>query len=239
MRGAGVALDIVVDGDTDLARDLTETQALLEDPAKLHQAISEVLITGGINAAGRRVFGFEDHIRQASYSRHATATRLGATPTGYLMKAAETLEVHATTEHAVLAITAPYSEIFKRAVGEVEVHVRDRKWLAIPCDKRTYGLSPLNFPGMLDFFVIIPNFLAAWRMRKEPKKEKLDEEDKPEKAAKPEAPGVTPKGHDDIVFWGRKSTTLSEDRELLPSEENLYALVELGLSEAIDSGALE
>lgn len=233
-----LVIDIAMSGGEEIQRDLREAHELLTDTRGMNQAIGEGVLEGGENSAGRYLPGVQNHIRQAAYSRHTTASRLGATPTGYLEKAADSLTVDATVESAKLVIQRNY-EIFKRTLGSVEVHVRDRKWLAIPADARAFDRSPLNFPDdMLDFFVLIPDVLACWVLRDAPKKPRLDELEtaaKPEKAEANEARKPSAKEPiKNLLFWGKKHVTLPEDRELLPSDANFHALIRNALERHLE-----
>ena len=230
-----LALTIEVSGDTDLARQLQDLQDVLTDRRSLNESIGITVKDGGTTPGGRDLVGVKRHLLNAATTRHTTANRLGATPTGYINKLAESLELDSSYESARIVATENV-DILKRAFGEVEIYIRNRKWLTIPCDARTYGKSPLNFPGMLDFFVIIPDVLAAWRMRTKPKQDMPDRLQKADKPEKPREPGETPKGTEDIVFWGRKSTKLTRDEGLLPTEADFYDLIDLGLNLELQRG---
>ena len=226
-------IGIEVSGDTELAEVLQRYERVLTNRQGLNESIAVTVAFGGTAPDGGEFYGVKRHIQEAAATRHTTANRLGAAPTGYLNKAAESLELSANFASASLIISESW-EIFKRTFGEVEVNIQNRKWLTIPCDARTYGKSPLNFPGMLDFIIIIPDVLAAWRMRTKPKEDRPDRLEKADKPDKPREPGETPKVMEDIVFWGRKSTKLTKDEGLLPTEEEFYDLITLGVNFALD-----
>lgn len=217
-----------VDGDKALKKDLADARALLTNRRALHQAIGLTLVDGG-TVNGRRFRGVSEHITRAAVFRHTTADTLGASRTGYLEKAAQGLRAIGTDTEFGFNIEAN-AEPFSRTFHPVYVRVKNRKWLAMPCDKRTYGKSPLNFPGMLDFIVLIPGRLACWVMRKEPKKQQEVKVQKPKKPRKARKSRPIERGEMDIVFWGKKSVKLPQDRGLLPNDTEFLNLIDAGLN---------
>lgn len=212
-------------------KELRDARELLTDHAGLNRAIGLTLVNGTDRAG---LTGIRNHIIEAAKSRHKTQLRLGAAePTHYLEKAASNIEVEADADGFDVTITNS-AAIFARTFGAVVVTVKDRKWLAIPCDKRTFGKSPLNFPGMLDFIRLGPE-KAVWVMRSEPKAStpaKPARAERPLKAKPPAKPAQVNKLKD-VVFLGLKQVTLPQDRGLLPEDPTLLDLMIAGLDAAL------
>jgi hypothetical protein len=103
---------------------LARVSARMKDKTPLNKAMAGTLET--VTAA---------HIRTAAASRHATAQRLGATPTQYLSKQASGVE--AQGDATGVTITVP-GRIFRRVLGPVQV-VAKKKWLTIPAAAESYG----------------------------------------------------------------------------------------------------
>ncbi len=76
------------------------------------------------------------HLADAARGRHATADRLGATPTGHLERAAENVGAEATGEGAVISIESPG---IGRARGPITITPREKKFLTIPTSAESYG----------------------------------------------------------------------------------------------------
>lgn len=115
---------------------LAAVGASLKDRRALHTAIAGTI--EDITAA---------HIRIAAQTRHKTATRLGASPTGYLNTKADTIESVADNAGVVMTV---WGAIFKRVTGDVPVVPVNKKWLAIPALAQAYGRRPGEF-GKLSF----------------------------------------------------------------------------------------
>ena len=139
------------------------------------------------------------HIVKAATTRHKTASRLGASPTGYLTKRAETVESLVTGNADGLIKLSVFGDIFQRVDGDVAVKPRRRKWLAIPAVAEAYARRPGEIPG-LRFMLIKRGSLAALV------------EDLPG----PPAPGARQPVK--IWYWLKKGVTLPRDRGLLPTE---------------------
>jgi hypothetical protein len=80
--------------------------------------------------------GTRRHIRQAAQTRHTTAERLGSRPTGYLSKAAETVEASGDADGVSVRVAGP---IFKRVSGPVTITPREKKYLTIPVHADAVG----------------------------------------------------------------------------------------------------
>lgn len=130
----------------------------------------------------------QNHIRKAAKTRHTTAERLGAKPTNYLARTADTVESLPLGEDRIrLNLNG---EIFKRTFGPVLVKPREKKMLAIPISKESYAKRAAGMGGL--FFVRSKkgHLLLCRRDGKE---------------LKP-------------LFLLKESVTLPQDRGLLPSD---------------------
>lgn len=85
------------------------------------------------------------HIRIAAQTRHNTASRLGAAPSGYLTNLAGSVESRADQTGAEISV---YGDIFKRVLGPVEVQPTRRKWLTIPAAAESYNRRAGEFGGL-------------------------------------------------------------------------------------------
>jgi hypothetical protein len=84
-------------------------------------------------------------IIEAAADRHHTANDLGATPTGYLTKAAEETIATASSKGAVVTVKG---QIFKRFFGAVQVLPRRARMLSIPVSAESYGKKTKDFGKM-------------------------------------------------------------------------------------------
>lgn len=82
------------------------------------------------------------HIRMAATSRHRTAARLGSNPTGYLSRAAETVEATGDAGGVTLRVAGA---IFRRVNGPVTVRPREKKYLTIPLIAEAAGRKAQEF----------------------------------------------------------------------------------------------
>lgn len=79
------------------------------------------------------------HLQQVARTRHATAQRLGATPTGFWSGAAQAVRLQAHASDAEVSVTHPG---IARALRDVVIRPRRAKALAIPLHAKAYGLRP-------------------------------------------------------------------------------------------------
>lgn len=86
-----------------------------------------------------------EHITGASASRHKTAARLGANPTKYLERAAQTVEARGQRGRVSLEVAG---EIFKRAFGPVTVRAEQAKMLTLPWRAEAYGRRAGDFENL-------------------------------------------------------------------------------------------
>jgi hypothetical protein len=120
---------------------------------------------------------------------HASANRLGATPTGHRAKAASSIESDSDAEAAIIRI--PRWTGLARAFGDIViVPGSGRTYLTIPGDKRTYGKRVGEFPeGTFAFTIMAGRFPAL----------------------------VFRKGWS-LAYWLKRSVKQKKERDLLPSD---------------------
>jgi hypothetical protein len=150
----------------------------------------------------RAVVTTRDYLVQLAQTRHATANRLGAEPTGHLSRAAESVSGTSDGNGATVDITSPG---FGRVAGDITIVPKEGKYLTIPANAAAYGkrasevaqafgdLRPITF-GKDGAHALVIN-------------------------------RGTGKDRQTIVFyWLVESVLLKQDRTLLPSNE-VYAQV--------------
>ena len=169
--------------------------------SKLAKLEEEMNFAQKMEFAGAAAGGIEEltrsHIATASQTRHTTAEKLGATPTGYLLKKAASVEAIGAPGRVLLSVSG---EIFKRTFQPVTVSAVNVKMLTIPVSAESYGTRAGEFD---DLFVYRskggngPAFLA----RKEG-------------------------GKMIFLFLLKRSVVLPQDRGLLPSADDIFQVVE-------------
>jgi hypothetical protein len=180
MNPVPLTLNVAVN-DNGVASDLAVLINALSDRGELHAHLA-VGVTDFIRA----------YLRETP--RHNTASRLGASPTGFRERNAADIRAISDSENAITLI--PRSTGLGRAFGDVTLIPGPGKtYLAIPADARSYGKSPRDFgEGVLKFAIlrahrVFPVLLFA-------------------------ADGA-------VAYWLRRSVTQKQDRSLLPSDEGL------------------
>lgn len=131
-------------------------------------------------------------VHVAANDDHATATRLGATPTGHMAKLAKRIEAGSDATHAVLRI--PRKSRLRAAFGGFTITPGNgKKYLTIPAHKMTYGKRVAQFPEG----TFAPRLLGRYMA--------LVFRAGPEKGR--------------VAYWLKASVVVKEDRTLLPFEE--------------------
>ncbi len=179
-----VTLKIDVTGLAEATGELQLIRKGLADRTQLHAALAVDMVT------------FTRDFLTAD-SRHATAQRLGAQPTGFRARSAKYLEADSDAEAAIMRI--PRSTGLGRAFGDVViVPGAGRTYLTIPGCAETYGKVLRDFPAGAFKFAIFhghrPFPALVWA----------------------EDGGTHRKG--DVAWWLRRSVTQKQDRSLLPSD---------------------
>lgn len=124
----------VLDGATPA---LARVIGALSDRRPLHDSI------------GRRLQGVvRDHLIHLANTRHATAARLGAAPSGHLGRAAEKTSFAADAESATVSIAQPG---LIRAFRDVTINARPGSALTIPLVAAAYNQRAYRVPGLFIF----------------------------------------------------------------------------------------
>lgn len=225
--------DMVVASDADHYSALARARDLLENREKMNERIAGRLMNGC--ESPRRVLGYPAHLIEAAPSRHKTATRLGATPTGHLGKIAAGIKPFWNASEAGVTFSDG-GETMKRVLGPVTVKPRFRKWLAIPAVAETFDRVPEEFNNLA--FVKLKDTLAAliFTTRKAAGRTRAtaaQASTAPKPKRKKPAPTATAKLN--VAFWLVKGVTLPQDRDLIPSSDDLLFLIGLGAQEALEA----
>ena len=199
-------IGIKVDDTTTPA--LAEVRRVLTDLTELNKMIAtngEVLT--------------RDHILfKAAPARHKTATELGATPTGYLTRRGSAIESEGTREFAIITLGGE-REIFARVDGPVVIRPVTKQWLTLPAIAAAYGRRAREFSTLK--FIPLRSTLAALA--------EIIEGTKQGKRGKPVKDYKLK-----VFYWLHKETKLSQDRGLLPTEEQYTAAGEMAAQDMID-----
>jgi hypothetical protein len=143
----------------------------------------------------------------AGHSRHKTAQKLGATPTGHHQRSAKRIEAASDNEAAIIRI--PRDTGLGRAFSSAVIRPgTGRKYLTIPACAETYGKVVRDFPAGTFAFTIVGGRFAALMWKK--------------------AGG----SHNawTVAYWLRREVNQKQDRTLLPSDA---AYQELGRRRAV------
>ncbi|WP_009964073.1 hypothetical protein [Verrucomicrobium spinosum] len=144
---------------------------------------------------------------RAAPTRHTTADRLGAQPTGYLIRRGNAIESASNAEGATVTLGgAP--EIFARVEGPVTIKPVNSKYLTIPASAQAYGRRARELQGLKP--IRLGRHLA------------LVEESDSGRPIKGDKSGRKIVVH----YWLKESVTLPQDRGLLPSEEQYTVAAE-------------
>lgn len=163
----------------------------LEDPTDLNKAI-----------AARAEVETTNYIRKESASRHKTAERLGANPTGYLERAAQGVSSTGDEEGATVILSGDVGG-FARAFGDITIKPKKGKFLTLPANAAAYGKRASEFD--LDLFVFNRHESFAMALGKR-----------------------TDSGDIDVFYWLRRKVFQRQDRSLLPSDDQYLAAAESG-----------
>lgn len=192
-----VPLSIDVLGMAEATGDLQRIRNALADRSQLHAALA-------VDAAAFT------SAYVAGSNRHATAQRLGATPTGFRERAAKRIEADSNAEAAIVRI--PRNTGLGRAFADITiVPGTGRTYLTIPATAETYGKVVRDFPEETFEFAIFdapkgPAPVLIWQ----------------------EAGGTHAKG--DVAWYLRRKVIQKQDRTLLPSDA---AYQEIGRRRAV------
>ena len=177
-------------------------QIVRDDATELLNRIGRVLGSDRTRAnryAAERVEScVRDHLTQISLTRHATAEKLGASPTGFWKFGAGATETgiqsSATERSATITITHPGISRVSQAVTIRPTH---GKFLAIPIHQISYGVLARDLRDHGGIQTFIPKGKNIIAMKS------------------PDGKGIIP------LYVLLASVTLPQDRTLLPADETL------------------
>ena len=105
---------------------------------RYHELEATIAPDGAASAAGEVLATrVQRHVLRASSTRHKTASRLGATPTGHLSEGAANIRMEKAGANAVVVVPIPGIE---RAFGDMHVRPRKARALTIPINAVAYGV---------------------------------------------------------------------------------------------------
>jgi hypothetical protein len=144
---------------------------------------------------------------------HATAERLGASPSGFWAQAAEKTSFTADDEAATISIDHP-------GIGRVAHDVTitpgaGKKYLTLPAIEAAYNQRAYRVAGL--------HFMVRW----------IDGSRRA--VAMAMSSGTGKEKTETVWYWLVKSVTQRQDRTLLPSDEEYGTVAQAGISEYIDS----
>jgi hypothetical protein len=191
---------------------------------KLWQGLEDTTALNAYVAASAEA-GTRQYIRAIAVHTHATAERLGATPTNYLSKRAELTESRSDANGATITVNGA---IFRRVFGPVTVTAKHSKWLTIPANAAAYGKSAREFSDLrVQFFgkglmglvkAEQSNLGTRARAGYTHDRRIAGESHAPlQNAARPE-----------VYYWLKKSVVLPQDDALLPDAQAYGEYAELG-----------
>lgn len=188
-----LGITIEIGGDAD--RMLRKLGAGVINREELHQDIA----TRGENLV-------RDYLTGLAQTRHATADKLGATPTGHLERAAES--VTSTSDSAGVSITVTSPGI-TRAFGSITILPgAGKKYLTIPATAEAYGKRAGAFNDLR--FVAYKNGVRA-----------LVQASQSNVATREKIGGK-------VFYWLKTSVEQKQDRTLLPSDQLIESSAEEG-----------
>lgn len=188
---------------------LAELVGLLTDKSGIHESI-----------ASQAENLTRDYLAAQVPLRHKTANRLGATPTGHLERAAQSVTSRADADGAIVGVTSPG---ISRAFKALEITPKNSKYLTIPATAEAYGRRARSFNDLrVQFFGKDKLALV--------KAEQSSLADRKQSGFKYEAAsaGLGWKKHRTVYYWLKKSVKQPQDRTLLPSDALYLAAAEEG-----------
>lgn len=104
---------------------------------KLEQGMASVYRNAGVRLARC----IRNHMRLLASTRHETANRLGATPSGHF-KASDVQPPNATTSDVSVTVTTPG---ISRAYHDIDIDPVNGQFLTIPLHSEAYGISASEY----------------------------------------------------------------------------------------------
>lgn len=120
---------------------LTVTVETPENISKLSEKLLGNMESVYRNAGVRLARCIRNHLRLLASTRHDTANKLGATPTGHF-KASDVLPPNATNSDVSVTVTTPG---ISRAYHDIDIHPVNGQFLTIPLHADAYGLSAREY----------------------------------------------------------------------------------------------
>lgn len=120
---------------------LTVTVETPENISKLSEKLLGNMESVYRNAGVRLARCIRNHMRLLASTRHDTANKLGATPTGHF-KASDVLPPNATNADVSVTVTTPG---ISRAYHDIDIDPVNGQFLTIPLHADAYGLSAREY----------------------------------------------------------------------------------------------
>lgn len=120
---------------------LTVTVETPENISKLSEKLLGNMESVYRNAGVRLARCIRNHLRLLASTRHDTANKLGATPTGHF-KASDVLPPNATNSDVSVTVTTPG---ISRAYHDIDIDPINGQFLTIPLHADAYGLSAREY----------------------------------------------------------------------------------------------
>lgn len=154
----------------------------------------------------------KSHLVAIAQTRHATAQRLGAAPSGHWAQAAEKTSVSADDSGATISISQP-------GIGRVAHDVKivpgaGKKYLTLPAIAEAYNQRAYRVPGLRAMVRWINGERRAVALAKR---------------------GEGDQAKETVWYWLVKSVHQKQDRTLLPSDEEYRLSALTGVRDYIDS----
>jgi hypothetical protein len=148
-----------------------------------------------------------DHVIKDSNSRHATANALGATPSGFVGKAVESVEraePKPDEDGVTISLNHPW---FARVDGPVTIVPKEKTWLTIPLVAGAYNQRAYRLQGLF--------FLSAGKDKAFLAKEKED-------------------GKVELWYLLKKSVKQAQDRSRLPADADMMKAAKAGIESFLE-----
>jgi hypothetical protein len=152
------------------------------------------------------------HLIEIAQSRHATAQRLGASPTGHWAQAAEKTSFAADPGGATISIDQP--GIGRVAHDVTIVPTGGKKYLTIPAIAEAYGKVARSIPDLA--------LMIRWKGGER------------RAVALAQVTGKGKERTETVFYWLVKSVTQKQDRTLLPSDDEYELSGLAGVRDYVD-----
>lgn len=176
-----LATTIDVSGEAQVRQMLAKLQGQLTDRTILHKSI-----------AGYAETLTRQHLKVLAGTRHKTANRLGAQPSGHLARAAESVTSDGTDQAAVVSVVSPG---LRRAFGPMTIQPRNgAKYLTIPAAAESYNRRARSFNDLRVQVFKGGRLLALVRDGKDGARAQ-------------------------VLYWLKTTVSQPQDRSLLPADD--------------------